>query len=156
MKHPHAELFIAIANGEGCDAFECLDSDSDEWAPASVWLVSIARNPSNWKVRRKAKTITVNGFQVPEPCKEIPVIGNLYAPSLFATHGYAYIGQAFSGDANITNALKNGVLHTKPEAAAAHGKALLGIDPNAKSEGDAIANWIGWTSAILTKHQGTP
>ena len=145
MKHPHAELFIAIADGESIDDFEAKREESKSFIPAVQWIKSIVLRPERVTVRRKQKTITVKGFQVPEPCKEIPVIGNLYAPSLFATHGYAYIGQAFSGDANITNALKNGVLHTSQAAAAAHAKALLGIDPNAKPDDSVSDNWITWT-----------
>ena len=130
-EHPHAWALRLIANGVSASEFESKHEDWDfhaGWSDAGdyAWLSC----PEEWQVRRKAKTIKVNGFDVPEPCKEMPEAGNLYAPILFTTSSYVRLGQA--GDANTLsqNALKNGVLHTSKEAAAAHGKALLGIDPS--------------------------
>ena len=85
------------------------------------------------KYRIKPRTITVNGFEVPEPVREAPEIGSRYWIATTTSH-------ALSGDA-VWNAdiadllwLSRGICHTTKEAAIAHAKAMLGIDPNSDSK----------------------
>jgi len=61
MAHKHAEFFMAIANGESPDDWECDYLGRRNWAPVATHLYSIATH-SSWEVRRKLKTHVVNGF----------------------------------------------------------------------------------------------
>ena len=127
-EHPHAWALRLIADGVPASEFEVKFDRWEFWGSGAdfAWHSFC---PEQWQVRRKAKTIKVNGFDVPEPCKEIPKGRDLYAPSLVTSSFFAYLGQARSGATIITNYLKRGILHTTPGASAAHAKALLGIDP---------------------------
>lgn len=76
------------------------------------------------------KTIKVNGFDVPAPMSEVPMIDSEYFMSsvtgelLFET----YFWHADSADKRW---LSRGLVHSTKSAAIAHAKAMLGIDPNA-------------------------
>ena len=133
-QHHHAEILRAIADGEPLENFEVHYSNwyetdwkslADEWAS---WIF----HPEKWQIRRKQKTIMVNGFEVPEPVRE-PLRNRqaCWAISL-ADEGYAY--ELYWDNAPFHhNALKRGTLHLTKEAAVAHAKAMLGIDPREQS-----------------------
>ena len=79
---------------------------------------------ADFKYRRKPKTITVNGIEVPEPAREAPKMGekfffvDLTVPTL-TTH-FSWVDDAFDRDW-----LKRGLIHSTKEAAIAHAKAIL-------------------------------
>lgn len=76
------------------------------------------------------KTIKVNGFDVPAPMSEAPMINDEYfAPQT----GYEvfYVKHSWRGDKFDSRFLSRGLVHSTKSAAIAHAKAMLGIDPNA-------------------------
>lgn len=76
------------------------------------------------------KTIKVNGFDVPAPMSEAPMINDEYfAPQT----GYEvfYVKHSWRGDKFDSRFLSRGLVHSTESAAIAHAKAMLGIDPNA-------------------------
>ena len=85
------------------------------------------------KYRIKPSTITVNGFEVPEPMREAPeykshyYIAGIVNESLFQ-------GRIWTGDAYDKRMMSRSICHTVQEAAIAHAKAMLGIDPNGYSK----------------------
>lgn len=81
------------------------------------------------KYRIKPKMILVNGFEVSEPMREAvdygksvfvsaPSESSLYSQKTWQDTGYHY------------KLLHRGLCHSTKEAAIAHAKAMLGIDPN--------------------------
>lgn len=77
----------------------------------------------------KPKTITVNGFEVPEPESEKPDHGQVYfvadplETKLFRSK--KWLGIRFD-----YKALRRGLIHLDKESAIAHSNAMMGIDPN--------------------------
>lgn len=79
------------------------------------------------KLTIKPKTIKVNGFDVPEPIKgSLPDI--YYMPCLSSVDLYSWADNIAGNVDNIR--WRRGICHSTKEAAVAHAKALLGIDPN--------------------------
>ena len=73
-------------------------------------------------------TVVVNGFEVPAPIPCPPEKGaDYYIPSL--TDDDFYCQWIRQGDMMDRLALERGLAHTTEEAAVAHAKAMLGIDP---------------------------
>jgi hypothetical protein len=77
----------------------------------------------------KPKMMLVNGFEVPEPMHVKPDVGvKFYIPNL--DNDCFFSGSSWDGY-NIDNTwLSRGLIHTTEEAAIAHAKAMLNIDPN--------------------------
>ena len=128
--HPHAASMLQYAQ----DAAET-DKPWQRWevkTPTSNSWTIIVGHPQWLKVcdyRRKPRTIKVNGFNVPEPLKEVKDGTTVW---LVCCHHeefadwYAY----WQNDPWKHRALKRGLLHATKENAVAHAKAMLGIDPN--------------------------
>ena len=76
------------------------------------------------------KTIKVNGFDVPAPMSEAPMIGDEY---FTPQTGYEvfYCKNSWRGDKFDSRFLSRGLVHSTESAAIAHAKAMLGINPNA-------------------------
>ena len=76
------------------------------------------------------KTIKVNGFDVPAPMSEAPMIGDEY---FTPQTGYEvfYCKNSWRGDKFDSRFLSRGLIHSTESAAIAHAKSMLGIDPNA-------------------------
>ena len=117
----------AAANGEEIEYL----SHTGKWRDRGDGMAETFK--PRLKYRIKPRTITVNGFEVPEPMREAPEIGSRY---WIATT----TGQTLAGDA-VWNAdiadllwLSRGICHYTKEAAIAHAKAMLGIDPNGDSK----------------------
>lgn len=83
--------------------------------------------------RNKPRTISVNAFEVPEPMRSAPKRDTLYfaaainAPDLYKP---AYWNDEYWD----MLWLSRGLCHSTKEAAIAHAKAMLGIDPNQTEE----------------------
>jgi hypothetical protein len=75
--------------------------------------------------RDKQKTININGYDVPEPVRELPSDLTVYwCPSILST---TYMSHAFAwlnGEFDVA-LLKRGLVHLTKEAAELHSKALL-------------------------------
>jgi hypothetical protein len=82
--------------------------------------------PLKWQIRRKPQHIMVNGFKVPKPFDVIPMHGDVYYPALDQNDFYD-VGNVASGW--ISRCCERGIAHATKEAAIAHAKAMLGIDP---------------------------
>ena len=76
------------------------------------------------------KTIKVNGFDVPAPMSEAPMVNDEY---FTPQTGYEifYCKNKWRGDKFDSRFLSRGLIHSNESAAIAHAKAMLGIDPNA-------------------------
>ena len=73
-------------------------------------------------------TIVVNGFEVPAPITCQPKEGADYDIPSLTEHAF-YCQWIWQGDMMDRLALERGLAHTTKEAAVAHAKAMLGIDP---------------------------
>ena len=144
--HKHAEFLRAIADGVPPSEFEGRflrrDGGWSEWIALedfSIPMITV-------EIRRKQKTITVNGFEVPEPLRVMPEIGTTYfAPSV--SGGTLYVSD------KVLNHVKEyygavifnrGLMHLTKEAAIAHAKAMLGIDPNAPEKVADVSTSAAW------------
>ena len=74
------------------------------------------------------KTIAVNGFEVPAPITCPPKEGADYYVSSVTADAY-HCRWIWQGNMMDRLALERGSAHTTKEAAVAHAKAMLGIDP---------------------------
>lgn len=123
--HPHAEVLRAIADGVPLSEFEVwrITWERGEWKPGSeftLWMFE----PLKWQVRRKPQHIMVNGFKVPKPLDVMPQ--RVFWPDV----SYESFWDASSpGNSRARIAFDRGLTHATKEAAIAHAKAMLGIDP---------------------------
>ena len=114
-KHKHAELMVLYAQ----DAMET-DEPWERWESRkcenNVW--SDLDNHPCWfthrEYRRKQRTININGYEVPEPLREIP-----------EDAGHVYEVDFYTGVKCLEAALRNGFVHATKEAAELHAEALL-------------------------------
>lgn len=83
--------------------------------------------------RIKPRTITVNGFEVPEPMQEAPEIGVEYWIAAPAFEDYCERVN-WSASAYGKRYIDRGLCHSSRNSAIAHAKAMLGIDPNQPEE----------------------
>lgn len=129
-EHPHAAVLRAIADGVPQSEFEVHRTSWREvdWLPLeqySLWIMC----PDDWKIRRKQKFIQVNGFDVPEPFREaLEEMQKYFIPSL--TEQDCFCRMKWDGGHMDHRWLSRGLVHLTREAAIAHAKAMLGIDPN--------------------------
>ena len=77
----------------------------------------------------KPKVMLVNGFKVPEPMREDPLDGDCYFIPMV---GFEYFcdRMLWRRDKYDKRYMSRGLCHSTKEAAIAHAKAMLGIDPN--------------------------
>lgn len=128
-QHTHAHLMALYAQ----DAAET-DKPWERWEvknPTSHQWSSLKDNPwwiDTCEYRRKPKTIKVNGFEVPEPLKEVADGATVW---LAVCHQEKFVEwyDYWKNESWIELALQRGLLHETKEAAVAHAKAMLGIDP---------------------------
>ena len=86
------------------------------------------QNPKRFSMTPVILTIVVNGFEVPAPITCPPEKGaNYYVASLMDEKYYKL--WSWCGGSIDRLALERGLAHTTEEAAVAHTKAMLGIDP---------------------------
>lgn len=74
--------------------------------------------------RRKPRTITINGREVPEPMREAPKVGDVvYLVNITGDHVFV----AFTWVADFMDAkwIQRGLVHSTEDAAIAHAEALL-------------------------------
>ena len=125
MKHKHAELMMAYAQ----DAMET-DKPWERWEYfdkiSGTWTAFARGNPAWYDdelYRRKGRTITINGHEIPEPVRQIlPYEATYYVPDI--GHPEAHIESMWQDDEIDTHRLDEGVVHLDKDAAIAHAKAL--------------------------------
>ena len=125
--HVHAELIMQYAldaktNEKPWELWEYKDHVDGNWQDFNKL------NPPNWfddiEYRRKPKTISINGFDVPEPVSTPPNEQKRYfVPSV--TEDDCYLEHYWDDDSFDRNYLIRGVIHLTKEAAIQHAKALL-------------------------------
>jgi hypothetical protein len=135
-EHPHAWALREIADGAPISDYEVqhtkwIEGEGDRWDNALNWNSWISLDPENWQVRRKQKTITVNGFEVPEPVRKALKKGVGYWIAFPSIPELAWDFQ-WDGDIYDRHRLNHGLIHLTKEAAIAHAKAMLGIDPRSE------------------------
>lgn len=110
-------VITGLANGETIQLF--IDG---KWEDKSN--PSFDSAPENYRI--KPKTININGFEIPAPLREPPKAGtSIYIPLVTSTSGGSpYMMTAWSGTAAHLEYLRLGLVHSTPEAATAHVKAL--------------------------------
>lgn len=124
-KHIHAELMMqyaqdALETNTPWERWECTNAIKEQW-------IQMSSNP-NWypdiKYRRKPKTININGFEVPEPCRTQLEDGDNYyiASPTYEGLSEEYIWRNDNCDRRWLN---SGLVHLTSEAAKLHAKALL-------------------------------
>lgn len=122
--HPHANLMRQYAE----DAAET-DKPWERWEYCGSdppWI-RLTCHPQWWlwqQYRRRPRTITINGIEVPEPMREAPELNSVY---WYPQFGYTNIigHHKWTGDETDRICLSHGICHSTPEAAALHAKALL-------------------------------
>jgi len=124
IEHKHASVLRAIADGVPLSEFEITTNGNwDDMADGTHWAGWIYR-PERWEIRRKPQHIIVNGFKVPKPLEAVPD-GDIYAPDF--VHDDLF--DCWKGPSMKSLATKRGCAHATAEAAIAHAKAMLGINP---------------------------
>ena len=123
--HVHAELMMQYAldaktNEKPWELWEFKLKDETYWSNPKSELTFI----SNVEYRRKPKTISINGFDVPEAVKEpLEKYAQYYAVNfgeIDHVSSYTWIN-----DGVDNRCLKSGVIHLTKESAIQHAKALL-------------------------------
>lgn len=122
--HIHAELMAQYAEDARetiwpWERWECR-RDNKEWQEmwtTPSWYIS-------WQYRRKPRTITINGREVPEPMRSAPEEGQFYfMPSTIASDFFCE--EEWHGSRRDMRWLSCGLCHSTKEAAIAHAEALL-------------------------------
>ena len=127
--HPHAEVLRAIADGVPLSEFEVYHNAwrQDEWQPIIDWLGSFLRGEMK-QIRRKPQHIMVNGFKVPKPLDVAPNDDAEYFIVALLDDDMHDCFRWYGTDKE-RRWLDRKVIHATKEAAIAHAKAMLGIDP---------------------------
>ena len=131
MRDWYAELAPIIAAAAEGKVVQYLAADGN-WYDGSGAFIS----PNKYRIKpEEPKTIKVNGFDVPEPMRDAP---DMYARYYIAWPDGAnyYDGDYWDDTYFDRRRLYRGLLHSTKEAAVAHAKAMLGIDPYADEDAD--------------------
>lgn len=129
IPHPHAEVLRAIADGVPLSEFEVYHTAwrQDEWQPLLDWCSSTLKGEMT-NVRRKPQYIMVNGFKVPKPLDVPPKVDERYFIISLLSETF-HDSFMWDGGDNEYVWLERNILHSTKEAAIAHAKAMVGIDP---------------------------
>lgn len=132
-EHKHAEVLRAIADGVPLSEFEFrhIAWKDGEWSDNSLtalnhFMINDAHR-GNYEFRRKPQYIMVNGFKVPKPLDKDGV-ELVWVPSLMSED----LTAVWKLQSSRELAIERGIAHATKEAAIAHAKAMLGIDPEAE------------------------
>ena len=127
----YAELAPIIAAAAEGKVVQYLAADGNWYTSQGAFS-----HPIEYRVKpEEPKTIKVNGFDVPEPMREpVAVCTPFYLAD--ATVSKYYSEFYWTAAESDTSWLARGLLHTTAEAAVAHAKAMLGIDPYADEGAD--------------------
>ena len=122
--HPHAASMLLYAQ----DAAET-DKPWERWEfkVGVNGFRGCLKHPEwreDFEYRRKPKTITLNGIEVPEPIREAPKIGETFFLVDLASHTLA-TDYSWTNHRYANEWLNKGLVHLTEEAAIAYAKALL-------------------------------
>ncbi len=94
------------------------------------WLTKVCPNfVYGVELRIAPETIIVNGFEIEAPLKEAPEIDDVFYFA-DATSMFFYDRCIWNDSPFCKNALSRGICHKTRDAAIAHAKAMIGVDPN--------------------------
>lgn len=127
----YAELSHVIAAAAEGKVVQYLAADGNWYDGSGAFI-----HPNAYRIKpEEPKTIKVNGFDVPEPMREAPADDTkYYVPCVGARNWFdSYM---WDGDDFDVRFLQRGVVHSTKEAAVAHAKAMLGIDPYTTEDAD--------------------
>lgn len=129
-EHKHAVVLRAVADGIPLREFEARMASwgAEYFVELDSWLAEVLLRPESWEIRRKQQVITVNGFKVPKPVDVTPEQDSEYFIA-DVTSGDFFEGFYWCGNPTEAMFLSRGLIHKTKEAAIAHAKAMLGIDP---------------------------
>ena len=131
MRDWYAELAPVIAAAAEGKVVQYLNADGNWYTSQGTFM-----HPVKYHIKpEEPKTIKVNGFDVPEPMRDEPAENATYAVAQ-PSEGDYYNEFSWGGCLLETNWLQRGLLHSTKEAAVAHAKAMLGIDPYATEDAD--------------------
>lgn len=124
-QNPHAALIAEYCedwknNIKPWKGWECKDDACDKWT-------DLDSHPNWYKTtqyRRKPKTISINGFDVPMPISVKPEIGQIFYAAL-PTARYFYHEVTWENDCSDVRMFERGFCHLDKESAIIHAKALL-------------------------------
>lgn len=121
--HTHADLYrqlaeVAQTSDEPWREFE--ENIGGAWSTCSERSILFL---SNLEYRRKPRTVTINGFEVPTPYQGMMEEGRAFFIACAETKGYTYEDR-WNGGSGQQQWRKRGLTHLTQEAAALHGKAL--------------------------------
>lgn len=88
---------------------------------------------AHFEYRRKPKTITVNGIEVPEPIRETPKIGDQYYLA-YPVSSSEFVSYFWTNAREEKMWIEKGLLHLTKEAAIAHAKAMIAPSQRNQSE----------------------
>ena len=127
----YAELAPIITAAAAGKVAQYLAADDNWYTITGVFVY-----PNKYRVKpEEPKTIKVNGFDVPEPMREAPADYTQYFSADTTELDY-YYENSWVATPLETRWLLRGLLHSTKEAAVAHAKAMLGIDPYADEDAD--------------------
>ena len=121
MKHVHADLImkyaeIAQRDSKPWEYFQVSD-DSVKWFNCTQEVQFLSKN----NYRLKPRTININGFEVPEPLRNIPPCGTEY----FLIELPTVLYMTWTNYDDEYDWLKAGLIHLTRENAEKHLEALL-------------------------------
>lgn len=131
MRMWYAELSHVIAAAAEGKIVQYLAADGNWYDGSGAFI-----HPNAYRIKpEEPKTIKVNGFDVPEPMRELIPVGTPFylADATVSKYYSEFYWTAAESD---TTWLARGLLHDTVEAAVAHAKAMLGIDPYATEDAD--------------------
>lgn len=125
-EHKHASVLRDIADGVPLSEFE-VSRNQVFWGALGEYQIS-SLDAYDLYIRRKPQHIIVNGFKVPKPLDVMPNHRKqLFVPMVSSE---TFLSTSTGPDSSWANVmLDRGILHSTQEAAVAHAKAMLGIDP---------------------------
>ena len=126
-EHKHAQVLRAIADGVPRSEFEIICAGWKAWESLQnfgSWVYC----PDDWEIRRKQQCITVNGFNVPKPLDVMPKEGKVFSPHVGRLELFE---DSIARSEWAARVMERKCAHSTKEAAIAHAKAMLGIDPEA-------------------------
>lgn len=131
--HPHAASMLLYAQ----DAAET-DKPWERWEfkGGDAGFNRCLKHPEwqeQFEYRRKPKTITVNGVEVPEPIRKEPEIGDKYY-LVYPITGNFFIDYSWTNSKQEKQWLEKGLLQQTRHAAIAHAKAMIAPSQRNQSE----------------------
>lgn len=126
MKHPNSEILIALAEGRPIQAqFEASPWTGMDTFDRTIWLRLVLADNPRYKFRVKPETITVNGFEVPAPCREPLKEGTRYFVANPLAKGWIE-SYKWNNDRLDNLWLKRGLVHLTADVAITYAKAWMG------------------------------